>query len=73
MAQPARLRWHITAPLEQQIITDGNLLWLFDPDLEQVVIQPFDRDIAATPAILFPVISTSWTVPTLFSGRLMVF
>ena len=53
VAQPARLHWHITAPLEQQIITDGNLLWLYDPDLEQVVIQPFDRDIGATPAILF--------------------
>ena len=53
VAQPARLRWQITAPLEQQIVTDGNLLWLFDPDLEQVVIQTFDRNIAATPAILF--------------------
>ena len=53
VAQPARLRWQITAPLEQQIITDGNLLWLFDPDLEQVVIQTFDRNLAATPAILF--------------------
>lgn len=53
VAQPARLRWQITAPFEQQIITDGNLLWLYDPDLEQVVVQPFDRDIAATPAILF--------------------
>lgn len=53
VAQPAKLRWHITQPMPQQIISDGSTLWVFDPDLEQVIIQPFNRDIAATPAILF--------------------
>jgi len=53
VAQPAKLRWHITQPMPQQIISDGSTLWVFDPDLEQVIIQPFNQDIAATPAILF--------------------
>lgn len=53
VAQPAKLRWHITQPMPQQIVSDGSTLWIFDPDLEQVIIQPFNQDIAATPAILF--------------------
>jgi outer membrane lipoprotein carrier protein len=53
VAQPAKLRWHIIEPLPQQIISDGSTLWIYDPDLEQVIIQPFNQDIAATPAILF--------------------
>lgn len=53
VAQPAKMYWHITAPMEQQIISDGSKLWVFDPDLEQVVIQAFNRDIVATPAALF--------------------
>ena len=39
--------------MPQQIISDGISLWIFDPDLEQVIVQPFNQDIAATPAILF--------------------
>jgi outer membrane lipoprotein carrier protein len=53
VAQPAKMYWHVTAPMVQQIISDGSKLWVFDPDLEQVIIQPFDRDIATTPAVLF--------------------
>ena len=53
VSQPAKLRWHITQPMPQQIVSDGSTLWIFDPDLEQVIIQPFNQDIAATPAILF--------------------
>lgn len=53
VAQPAKMRWQVTAPMEQQIISDGNKLWVFDRDLEQVVIQPFNRNIATTPAVLF--------------------
>jgi len=53
VSQPNRLRWLVETPMPQQIIADGETLWLYDPDLEQVIIQPFNQDIAATPAILF--------------------
>lgn len=53
VSQPNRLRWQIESPMPQQIIADGVTLWVYDPDLEQVIIQPFNQDIAATPAILF--------------------
>ena len=53
VSQPNRLRWVVETPMPQHIIADGVTLWVYDPDLEQVIIQPFNDDIAATPAILF--------------------
>ena len=53
VAQPNKLRWIVKQHMPQQVISDGITLWVYDPDLEQVIIQPFDKDIAATPAILF--------------------
>ncbi len=53
VSQPNRLRWIVETPMPQQIIADGETLWIYDPDLEQVIIQPFNEDIATTPAVLF--------------------
>jgi outer membrane lipoprotein carrier protein len=53
VSQPNKLRWIVEQPMSQQVISDGITLWVYDPDLEQLIIQPFDKDIAATPAILF--------------------
>jgi len=53
VSQPNRLRWVVESPMPQQIIADGVTLWIYDPDLEQVIIQPFNEDIATTPAVLF--------------------
>ena len=53
IAQPNKLRWIVAQPMPQEVVSDGVTLWLFDPDLEQVVVQPFDANIESTPAILF--------------------
>jgi outer membrane lipoprotein carrier protein len=53
VAQPNNLRWIVEQPMPQQIISNGQTLWLYDPDLEQVIVQPFDASIESTPAILF--------------------
>ncbi|WP_461515726.1 outer membrane lipoprotein chaperone LolA [Porticoccus sp.] len=52
-ARPGRVRWQTEAPLEQLIVSDGQTLWLYDPDLEQVTIKPFEADLSKTPAVLF--------------------
>lgn len=52
-ARPGRVRWQTDAPLEQLIVSDGHTLWLYDPDLEQVTIKPFEEDLSKTPAVLF--------------------
>jgi outer membrane lipoprotein carrier protein len=53
VASPAKVFWHVTAPLEQQVISDGHTLWIYDPDLDQVVINKVDNRINTTPAVLF--------------------
>ena len=53
VARPGKLRWVIAPPMEQWLISDGSTLWLYDPDLEQVIVRPFQQSIADTPAMLF--------------------
>ena len=47
-----KLRWHSLAPMEQLIVADGERIWLYDPDLLQVVVQAYPEDLARTPAML---------------------
>ncbi len=53
VARPGKLRWISNAPMEQWVVADGETLWVYDPDLEQVTIKPFLEDIHDTPAMLF--------------------
>ena len=41
-----------TVPLEQFVVSDGNQLWLYDPDLEQVTVQAMGQHVVQTPALL---------------------
>ncbi|MDX2348804.1 MAG: outer membrane lipoprotein chaperone LolA [Porticoccus sp.] len=52
-ARPGKVRWQAEPPMEQLLVSDGETLWIYDPDLEQVTIKPFDQDLSKTPAILF--------------------
>lgn len=50
--RPGLLRWHSDAPMEQLLVSDGQKVWLWDPDLEQVTIQTLDQRMTHTPALL---------------------
>jgi outer membrane lipoprotein carrier protein len=49
LKKPNQLRWNVVSPMPQLVISDGKLVWLYDPDLEQVVIQSFSDDFMANP------------------------
>ena len=49
LKKPNKLRWNVLAPMPQLVVSDGQLVWLYDPDLEQVVIQSFSDDFMANP------------------------
>ncbi len=53
MQRPGLLRWETTAPFPQLLMTDGQQVWLYDPDLEQVTISPVSDQINQTPAVIF--------------------
>lgn len=52
--RPGCFEWVYEKPYEQQIVSDGKTLWLYDPDLLQVTIKSLEGNLPATPAaILF--------------------
>lgn len=50
--RPDRFRWDYRDPYEQVIVADGQRVWLYDPDLEQVTVRKLDETLSATPAML---------------------
>ena len=52
LKRPGQLRWHTDAPMEQLLVSNGEKVWLYDPDLEQVTIQKMDQRLTHTPALL---------------------
>lgn len=50
--RPNRFRFDYARPYEQQIVADGQKVWLFDVDLNQVTVRPFDQALGSTPAAL---------------------
>jgi outer membrane lipoprotein carrier protein len=52
LKRPGLFRWHTDAPMEQLLVSNGEKVWLYDPDLEQVTIQTLDQRLTHTPALL---------------------
>lgn len=52
LKRPGLLRWHTDAPMEQLLVSNGEKVWLYDPDLQQVTIQDLDQRMTHTPALL---------------------
>jgi outer membrane lipoprotein carrier protein len=50
--KPGRFRWDYYEPYDQQIVSDGEHLWIYDVDLEQVSVKPLDEALGAAPAML---------------------
>ena len=50
--RPGRFRWDYASPYRQQQVSDGERLWSYDEDLEQVTVQPIGEVLSATPAML---------------------
>jgi len=52
IAKPMRFAWQVFAPFEQQVISDGETLWVYDPDLEQATYQPVGTSVQQSPAMI---------------------
>ena len=49
LERPGRLRWHVDEPYPQLVVSDGEYVWVYDPDLEQVTVQLFEETVQGTP------------------------
>ena len=50
--KPGKFLWQTQSPFPQQLISNGEELWLYDADLEQASISKVDTDSQQTPALL---------------------
>jgi len=51
-ARPGRFRLSYEKPYVQLLVGDGERLWVYDPDLNQVSVRKLDRALGASPATL---------------------
>ena len=51
-SRPGKLRWISGEPYEQLIVVDGEQIWRYEEDLQQVVVSDYSDDLGDTPALL---------------------
>ena len=75
--RPGLFYWHTDAPQEQLMVSDGQKVTLWDPDLEQVTIKKLDQRLTQTPALLLSgdvsKISESFDITSKQAGDVMDF
>lgn len=49
---PGKMHWQTSEDFGQLVISDGQTLWVYDQDLEQVTIRDLAKNIQDTPALL---------------------
>lgn len=50
--RPGLFRWEYDPPYRQTIVGDGERVWVYDHDLEQITVRKADRALGDTPALL---------------------
>jgi chaperone LolA len=51
-SRPGKFRWEYRQPVEQVIVADGERVWIYDKDLEQVTTRKQDKALGSSPAAL---------------------
>ena len=52
VARPNQFRWITEAPFVQEIVSDGDYIWIHDPDLEQVTRKAANGQSNSAPAMI---------------------
>ncbi len=50
--RPGKFRWNYKTPYEQIIVSDGDRIWIYDVELQQVTVQKQTEGMPATPMAL---------------------
>ncbi|KTD12118.1 outer membrane lipoprotein chaperone LolA [Legionella jamestowniensis] len=51
LERPGRFRWETKDPMEQLVVADGEKLWVYDVDLEQVTVKKQEKGVGGTAAL----------------------
>ena len=52
LLRPGRFRWTYESPYPQLIVGDGEKVWIYDEDLNQVTVRKLEKAVGSTPAAL---------------------
>lgn len=52
LSRPGKFRWSYDKPYKQLIVCDGNKIWVYDPDLQQVTVRSAEQTLTGSPAAL---------------------
>lgn len=52
LSRPGKFRWNYKTPYEQVIVSDGERIWIYDVDLEQVTVQKQSAGLPSSPMAL---------------------
>ncbi len=52
MQRPGKFRWDYILPYPQNIISNGKKIWMYDSELEQVNVRPYNQVLASSPVNL---------------------
>ncbi|MDH4181855.1 MAG: outer membrane lipoprotein chaperone LolA [Betaproteobacteria bacterium] len=52
LSRPGKFRWSVEKPYRQLVVGDGERVWIFDEDLNQVVVRRMGAALGSTPAAL---------------------
>lgn len=52
LKRPNQFRWDYRKPFEQQIVSDGKQVWLYDAELAQVTVSAISKALGSSPAAL---------------------
>lgn len=77
LQRPGRFRWKTTEPLEQLIVADGQKMWIYDVDLEQVSVKKQQKGLGGTAALFLSgydnQVTNDFEVSQKEEGKLTVF
>lgn len=52
LKRPGKFQWDYQLPYPQQIVSNGNKIWIYDSELEQVSIRNYEQVLSGAPVIL---------------------
>lgn len=77
LQRPGRFRWKTSEPMEQLIVADGQKMWIYDIELEQVSVKKQEKGLGGTAALFLSgydnQVTKDFDVSEKDDGKLMVF
>lgn len=77
LSRPGKFRWQTKNPMPQVVVADGNRLWVYDVDLEQVTVKKQEKGVGGTAGLFLSgydeTVSRDFTVQESMKGNLEYF